>query len=136
MYPFRLGIVRELIFPVKAFEYCYIFMYYRLMGYFRLDKYVVDVLLRDLVGHDHSPAAFVVYLLLWRRTFGERKKRVRLSHREISQETGLSKSAVQQALRILHRRVLVRSHRGHQTDTPEHKVERPWSARATGETAA
>ena len=38
MYPFRLGIVRERTFPVKAFEYCYIFMYYRSMGYFRLDK--------------------------------------------------------------------------------------------------
>jgi transcription initiation factor IIE alpha subunit len=106
------------------------------MGTFRLDNYVVDVLLQDLVGHDHSPAAFVVYLLLWRRTIGERKKTVKLSHREISQETGLSKSAVQQALRILHRRVLVRSHRGHQTDTPEHRVERPWSARRSSGTAA
>lgn len=100
------------------------------MKSFRLDEYVVDVLLRDLVGHDHSPAAFVVYLFLWRRTIGERKKRVRLSHREISLETGLSKSAVQQALRILHRRTLVRSRREHQTDTPEHEVERPWAARS------
>jgi hypothetical protein len=31
------------------------------MATFRLDDYVVDVLLRDLVGHDHSSAAFVVY---------------------------------------------------------------------------
>ena len=97
------------------------------MGHFRLDKYVADVLLRDLVGHDHSPAAFVVYLLLWRRTIGERRKSVKMSHREISEETGLSRSAVQQALRVLHRRSLVRSHRSHQTDTPEHKVERPWA---------
>ena len=98
------------------------------MGYFRVDKYVADVLLRDLTGHDHSPAAFVVYLLLWRLTVGERKKSVRLSHRQIAEETGLSKSAVQQALRILHRRALVKSHRKHQTDTPEHRVERPWVA--------
>lgn len=98
------------------------------MGYFRLDTYVADVLLRDLVGHDHSPAAFVVYLFLWRRTIGERRKAVHLSHREISQETGLSKSAVQQALRILHRRLLVRSHRERQTGIPEHRVERPWAA--------
>src|SRR5438093_7199431 len=130
MYPFRLGIVRERTFPVKAFEYCYIFMYYRSMRYFRLDKYVVEVLLRDLVGHDHSPAAFVVYLFLWRRTAGKPSKRVRLSHREISQETGLSKSAVQQALRNLHRRSLVRSSRRHETDTPEHQVERPWVTRS------
>jgi len=97
------------------------------MPYFRLDNHVVDVLLRDLVGHDHSPSAFVVYLFLWRHTLGERKKRVRLSHNQISQETGFSRSAVQRALRILHRRRLVRSHRLHQTDTPVHEVERPWT---------
>jgi len=96
---------------------------------FRLDEYVVDVLLRDLVGHDHSPAAFVVYLFLWRRTIGQRKKWERVSHREIARETGLSKSAVQQALRILHRRVLVRSEHRHRTDTPQHSVERPWVTR-------
>jgi transcription initiation factor IIE alpha subunit len=96
----------------------------------RLDEYVVDVLLRDLVGHDHSAAAFVVYLFLWRRTVGERRKRVRLSHRDIALETGLSKSAVQHALRILHRRSLVSSTRKHETDTPEREVERPWAARS------
>jgi len=99
------------------------------MSAFRIDEYVVDVLLRDLIGHDHSPAAFVVYLFLWRRTTGQRRKWERLSHREIAQETGLSKSAVQQALRILHRRGLVRSKRRHETDTPSHSVERPWAAR-------
>jgi len=98
------------------------------MQSFRLDGYVADVLLRDLVGHDHSPAAFVVYLLLWRRTIGERRKSARMSHKQISQETGLSKSAVQQALRILHRRGLIKSHREHHTATPEHRVERPWAA--------
>ena len=99
------------------------------MTSFRLDEYVVDVLLRDLVGHDHSPAAFVIYLYLWRRTVGERRKRVRLSHRELAEEAGLSKSAVQHALRILHRRKLVKSSRRHETDTPEHEVGRPWAAR-------
>lgn len=99
-------------------------------GSFRLDAYVVDVLLRDLAGHDRSPAAFLVYLLLWRRTHGERAPGARLSHREIAAETGLSKSAVQQALRILHRRNLVKSTRRHQTDTPEHEVRRPWRRRA------
>jgi hypothetical protein len=95
---------------------------------FRLDEYVIDVLLRDLAGHDRSPSAFVVYLFLWRCTVGRRKKWERLSHREIALETGLSKSAVQQAFRILHRRRLVISQRRHQTDTPEHAVQRPWAA--------
>lgn len=100
------------------------------MSAIRLDEYVIDVLLRDLVGHDHSPSAFVVYLFLWRRTIGRRMKWDRLSHRDIAQETGLSKSAVQQALRILHRRGLVVSRSRHETDTPEHSVARPWIRRA------
>jgi DNA-binding MarR family transcriptional regulator len=95
-------------------------------GTFPLDTYVVDVLLRDLAGHDRSPSAFLVFLLLWRRTHGEHAPAAKLSHREIADETGLSKSAVQQALRLLHRRGLVKSSRDHQTDTPEHEVRRPW----------
>ena len=30
----------------------------------KLDDYITDVLMRDLVGHDHRPAAFLVYLWL------------------------------------------------------------------------
>src|SRR5438093_13158733 len=91
---------------------------------FAVDHYIVDVLLRDLVGHDGSPAAFLVYLLLWRRTGGRAATSVRLSHRQIAEDTGLSKSAVQQALRILHRRGLVQSKQQHQTDTPMHPLRR------------
>ncbi|MGE3106722.1 MAG: helix-turn-helix domain-containing protein [Phycisphaerales bacterium] len=97
---------------------------------FPLDAYVVDVLMRDLVGHDRSPAAFVVFMLLWRRARAERRPApVRLSHQQIADESGLSKSAVQQALRILHRRGLVSSTRRHRTDTPAHAVARPWIRR-------
>lgn len=96
------------------------------MGSIRVDEYIVDVLLRDLVGHDRSAATFVVYLFLWRHTAGQARKWVRLSHREIAEASGLSKSAVQQALRVLHRRGLVRSEQRHPTDTPQHTVERTW----------
>ena len=96
------------------------------MATFRLDRYVVDVLLRDLAGHEHSPAAFLVYLFLWRHVSGRRDKSVRMSHNQIAQETALSKSAVQRALRILRRRGLVRSDRRHETDTPSHTVAKPW----------
>jgi transcription initiation factor IIE alpha subunit len=92
----------------------------------RVDDYVIDVLLRDLAGHDRSPAAFLVYLILWKQTRGARKATVKLSHRDIAVLTGLSKSAVQQALRILHRRRLVISKRERETDTPEHEVRRTW----------
>jgi len=103
---------------------------------FRVDGYVVDVLLRDLVGHDHSPAAFLVYLLLWRRTRSTSTTSAKLSHRDIADETGLSKSAVQQALRVLHRRGLVRSKQQHMTDTPEHAVLRPWVSGAVRKLSA
>jgi DNA-binding MarR family transcriptional regulator len=94
---------------------------------FRIDAYVIDVLMRDLVGHDRSPSAFMVFLYLWRRTRGSRHAKVRLSHRAIAADTGLSKSAVQHALQILHRRNLVRSSLRHRTDTPEHEVLRTWT---------
>jgi DNA-binding MarR family transcriptional regulator len=94
---------------------------------FRLDTYVVDTLLRDLAGHDRSPAAFLVYLFLWRQTRARQPARpARLSHQAIADDTGLSKSAVQHSLRILHRRGLVKSTQRHRTDTPEHQVTRPW----------
>jgi DNA-binding MarR family transcriptional regulator len=105
------------------------------MTSFRLDNYVIDVLLRDLVGHDHSPAAFLVYLFLYRQTRGLRAAGVRLSHRDIADQTGLSRSAVQHALRILHRRGLVKSTQRHQTDTPEHRVLRTWTTPPARSTA-
>ena len=36
------------------------------MSTLSLDQYVVDVLMPDLVGHDRSQSAFIVYLYLWR----------------------------------------------------------------------
>lgn len=92
----------------------------------RFDRYVFETLLGDLTGHDKSPAAFVVYVWLWNRTFGEKAKSVRASHQTIAAETGLSKSGVQAALRQLSRRRLIRSVRETQTATPEHFVLRPW----------
>jgi hypothetical protein len=91
-----------------------------------LDPYIVDVLMRDLTGHDRRPSAFLVYLLLWHRTAGSGVRSVRLSHRAIAEATGLSKSAVQAAVRTLARRRLVRSQRDGRTATPEYVVERPW----------
>lgn len=95
----------------------------------KIDEYVVDVLMRDLTGHDRSPAAFIVYLFLYSRTIAARAKSVRISHQSIAGETGLSKSAVQSALRLLSRRKLVRSLRETVTATPEHFVLRPWVRR-------
>ena len=82
--------------------------------------------MRDLIGHDKMPSAFVVYLFLWARSAGTRVRSIRISHKNIADETGISKSAVQTAIRHLNRRKLIRSERETQTSTPEHFVLRPW----------
>jgi DNA-binding MarR family transcriptional regulator len=92
-----------------------------------LDPYVVDVLLRDLVGHDRSPAAFLAYLSLYALTCGVGKRNARISLRQLAERTGLSKSAVQAALRILVRRQLIRTHHATRTAVPEYIVQRPWA---------
>lgn len=91
-----------------------------------IEDYVVDVLMRDLVGHDRSPSAYLVYLHLWSRTIGRRAKSARLSHQMMASATGLSKSAVQAGMRRLVRRRLVSVHRESVTATPEYRVLRPW----------
>jgi DNA-binding MarR family transcriptional regulator len=71
-----------------------------------IDGYVVDALMPDLVGHDRSASAFVVYLYLWRRTRGGAKLAV-VSHRMLADGTGLAKRSVQAALQRLERRGLI-----------------------------
>ena len=56
-----------------------------------IDDYVLAVLMRDLVGHDQQPAAFVVYLHLAGRAVGQQWRPVSASLRDIADETGLSK---------------------------------------------
>lgn len=92
-----------------------------------IDDYILDVLMRDLVGHDHSPAAFLVYLHLWSQTIGRRAKMARLSHQMVADATGLSKSAVQNGMRILVRRHLVKLRRESATAIPEYVIQRPWN---------
>jgi hypothetical protein len=94
----------------------------------RIDDYILDVLMRDLVGHDHAPSAFLVYLHLWSQTTGRGVKSVRLSHQMAADSTGLSKSAVQSGMRCLVRRRLVRVHRESATAIPEYRILRPWSS--------
>ena len=96
------------------------------MAYIKVDHYVVDVLMRDLAGHDKKPAAFVVYLYLWYRTLGSDLRTVRISHQQLANATGLSKSTVQHSVRWLVRRHLVRAHREKKTSVPQYTLSRPW----------
>ena len=62
-----------------------------------LDDYVVDVLMRDLVGHDRRPASFLVYV--WLTAEQERRQgAVQVSYQELAESVGLSKSSAQTAV--------------------------------------
>jgi len=91
-----------------------------------IDDYVLDVLMRDIVGHDHQPAAYLVYLYLLGQAARARWKPVAGSLRSLAEETGLSKSAVHAALELLRRRELIETQSDHATATPTHRVLRHW----------
>lgn len=94
-----------------------------------VDDYILDVLMRDIVGHDRQPAAYLVYLHLYGRAVRQKWKPVTASLRALAEETGLSKSAVQTALELLRRRELIESESDHATATPLHRVLRHWRRR-------
>ncbi|MFZ1217829.1 MAG: hypothetical protein WAO00_00980 [Chthoniobacterales bacterium] len=91
-----------------------------------IDDYVLDVLMRDIVGHDRQPAAYLVYLYLHGQAVRAKWKSVPASLRALAVATGLSKCAVQTALEKLRRRQLIKTASDHPTATPLHQVQRPW----------
>ena len=95
------------------------------MSRLSLDAYVLDTLMPDLVGHDRQPSAFVVYLYLLRHAQG-RQRVATASLQQIATDTGLSKSAVQLAVRTLRRRQLVRTSQASATAAPTYTVLTPW----------
>jgi len=76
-----------------------------------LDDYVVDVLMRDLVGHDRRPASFLVYLWLTCEQ-ARRKGPVQVSYQELAESVGLSKSSAQAAVSWLVRRKIAHRQQG------------------------
>ena len=91
-----------------------------------IDDYVLDVLMRDIVGHDRQPAGYLVYLHLYGQAARVKWKPVPASLRMLAEATGLSKSAVQTALENLRRRELIVSTSDHATAVPAHRVFRHW----------
>jgi DNA-binding MarR family transcriptional regulator len=90
-----------------------------------LDGYVVDTLMPDLVAHDRSPSAFVLYVKLWHAAGGP-GRRIQMSLSTLAVETGLSKSSVQAALRHLRKRGFLISKAASATAVPVHTVLAPW----------
>ena len=95
-----------------------------------IDDYVLDVLMRDLIGHDQQPAAYLVYLYLYGQATRTKWKPVVASVRTLADATGLPKSAIQTALATLHRRELIVTRRDHATATSRHRVLRHWRTRS------
>jgi DNA-binding transcriptional MocR family regulator len=91
-----------------------------------IDDYVLDVLMRDIVGHDRQPAAYLVYLHLYGQAARQKWKPVAASLRALAEGTGLSKSAVQTAIHLLQRRELIESASEYATALPKHRVLRHW----------
>jgi len=89
-----------------------------------IDDYVIDVLMRDLVGHDRRVVSFLVYLWFTRE---QRKGQVvEASYRQIAECIGVSKSSAQAAVSWLIRRKLLTSTKETVTATPRYKVLTPW----------
>ncbi len=89
------------------------------------DEYVVDALMRDLVGHDRRPASFLVYVWL----LGEEQRRgeaVAISYSELAESIGISKSAAQAGIGWLLKRKLIACSKKTITATPEYKTQTPW----------
>jgi hypothetical protein len=94
----------------------------------QIDDYVIDVLMRDLVGHDRRPVSFLVYLWF----AGEHKRRkgeVKVSYQELAESIGVSKSSAQAGVSWLIKRKLLVANKKTVTATPSYKVLSPWRSR-------
>ena len=91
-----------------------------------IDDYILDVLMRDLIGHDQQPAAYLICLYLYGQAARKKWKPISASVRTLADATGLSKSAIQTALATLRRRELIVTSRDHATATSRHRVLRHW----------
>ena len=92
------------------------------------DDYVIDVLMRDLVGHDRRPVSFLIYVWL----FAEQKRRdgaVEISYQELAENVGVSKSSAQAAVAWLIRRKLLSSVKKMVTATPRYTTLKTWKSR-------
>ena len=90
-----------------------------------VDDYVVDVLMRDLVGHDRRPASFLVYLWLTSEQ-ARRRGAVQVSYQEMAESIGLSRSSAQAAVSWLVRRKLLTASKENVTAIPSYTVRSPW----------
>jgi len=89
---------------------------------------VIDVLMRDLVGHDHRPVSFLVYLWL-AAAHCRTNSPVQISYQDLAESIGVSKSSVQASVAWLVRRKLLAATKQNATAVPEYSVLTPWNDR-------
>lgn len=92
----------------------------------RIDRYVLDALMRDLVGLDRRMSAYLVYLAIL--GIGEGRA-VALSHQQLADHIGLSKRAVQGAVAHLANRGLLSIVRRGRTEPALAEPLKPWRRR-------
>jgi hypothetical protein len=90
---------------------------------YRLDRYVLDTLMADLVGHDRQPSAFLVYLAI---VAAHVDGRASFSHAELAERTGQSRRTVQNAVETLKRRGLISMNRQAPTEPATYVPLTPW----------
>ncbi len=104
---------------------CYINSRYSML---KFDEYVLDSLMRDLVGHDRKPASYLVYM--WLAAEQQRQKKpVTISYSDLAESVGVSKSSAQSAVAWLIHRKLITSTKANVTATPNYTVQTPWKGR-------
>jgi len=91
-----------------------------------LDDYITDVLMRDLVGHDRRPVAFLVYLWLVAEQQRCKAAPVQISYQDLAESIGVSKSSAQAAVGWLARRKLLIATKQNATAIPRYNVLTPW----------
>lgn len=90
---------------------------------YALDAYVLDTLMRDLVGHDRRTSAFLVYLSVFASADGGV---ARISHAQLAERTGLSKRSTQDAVLHLIDRGLLKAEKAGPTEVARYEILSPW----------
>ena len=90
---------------------------------YTIDRYVLDTLMADLVGHDHKPSSFLVYMAI---LAAHADGRASFSHAELAERTGQSRRTVQNAVENLKRRGLVEVSRLGPTEAATYVPLTPW----------
>lgn len=96
---------------------------------YAIDRYVLDTLMADLVGHDHKPSSFLVYLAI---TAAHADGRASFSHAELAERTGQSRRTVQSAIDNLRRRGLIAVSRQGPTEAATYVPLTPWKRQREG----